>query len=121
MVVMPISSCDIPTVNYDGRTMLEYCSGDSFWRKDRIDPKMEVFYHVFIKDDGEKFYITSNKQNLTEEDARTIYHADATFYQSFELLDELFEVTIECGSYIDECMRAGWHYFARQQKVVDNQ
>ena len=125
MVLTKITFNDIPYIKIDEYTseILQYYScNNTFWRKKMEKTKENyssypVFYYVFDKDDGNKFYIESHKENLTDEEAQAIYKADANFYQSFESLEEMIIDVIEAKSYADKSMHAGWYYFNNEPKI----
>ena len=97
----------IPETTFEGRTIKQYIANDYYlWGN-----KDKKYYYMLEMDDSKKFYIESSKHNLSLEDAYKIYEKDEMTFKGFETIDELEIETIECGTYIDDRLRAAWVYF----------
>lgn len=96
----------IPDIKFEGRYIKQYIANDSVCVNN--DKK---YYYMLEMDDNNKFYIESCKHNLSLEDAYKVYEKDEATFKGFETIDELEIETIQCGTYIDDSLRAAWVYF----------
>ena len=106
-MIIPIEYEEIPDIMFEGRNIKEYIACVQ-----PMNNAGEKYYYVL---NDIKFYLESNNPELTLEEAYEIYNKDREFYMSFEEFIDLEIETIECGTYVDDSMRAGWEYFDRNK------
>jgi hypothetical protein len=104
-MITPIEYNEIPEITFEGRNIKEYIATVK-----PIDKNKKIYYYVLM-DNYIKFYLESTNHELTLETANEIYNNDREFYMSFNEVIDMEIETIECGTYIDDKMRAGWAYF----------
>lgn len=97
---------DIPYIKFEGRIIKQYIGCDYEWKNDN-----KKYYYMLEMDNNLKFYIESCKYNLSLEEAYQVYEKDESIFTSFDTIDELEIDTIQCGTYLDDRLRAGWFYF----------
>jgi hypothetical protein len=104
-MITPIEYEEIPEITFEGRKIKEYIATVK-----PIEKNKKINHYVF-SDYDIKFYLETTNHELTLEDAYEIYNKDRKMYLSFDEVIDMEIETIECGTYIDDQMRAGWAYF----------
>ena len=104
-MITPIEYEEIPEIIFEGRSIKEYIATVK-----PIDNTKQKYYYI-LTDYNIDFYLETTNPELTVDDAYDIYDNELDFYTSFDTIIELEIETIQCGTYIDDNMRAGWSYF----------
>ncbi len=104
-MITPIEYEEIPEIMFEGRKIKEYIATVKPFEKNK-----KVYYY-FLEDYDIKFYLETTNPEITVDDGYEIYDKDREFYMSFDTIIDLEIETIQCRTYIDDQMRAGWVYF----------
>lgn len=105
-MITPIEYEEIPEITFEGCQIKKYIASVL-----PIDRNKKVYYYVAVDNYNTKFYLETNKMDLTMKEAYEIFENDRRMYLSFDTVIDMEIETIECGTYIDDQMRAGWAYF----------
>ena len=105
-MITPIEYEEIPEITFEGRKIKKYIASVL-----PIERNKKIYYYVAVDNYDIKFYLETNKMELTMKEAYEIFENDQRMYLSFDEVSDMENETIECGTYIDDQMRAGWAYF----------